>query len=192
MISSTSWLVLIASPCADEVQTGVGATGTFWAHEKWGLTEENAPDFVTFSKKMQAAGFYHRMETRPSQPYRNFVGSVRDAVGTSCAYTPIRPQNTWMGDPIRALQAAAQISVIQEHNLVAHTAAVGDKLYGELETLAATGKGKGKIDNLRGKGDGTFIAWDMETPAKRDTLLKTMRDMGVNMAGVRPSRGRDT
>ncbi|KAJ9096040.1 hypothetical protein QFC21_005405 [Naganishia friedmannii] len=39
----------------DEVQTGVGATGTFWAHEKWGLAEEDAPDFVTFSKKMQAS-----------------------------------------------------------------------------------------------------------------------------------------
>lgn len=37
----------------DEVQTGVGATGTFWAHEAWGL--EHPPDAVTFSKKMQAA-----------------------------------------------------------------------------------------------------------------------------------------
>lgn len=33
----------------DEVQTGVGATGTLWAHEKWGL--ETPPDAVTFSKK---------------------------------------------------------------------------------------------------------------------------------------------
>lgn len=42
----------------DEVQTGVGATGRFWAHEKWGLgeAEGEAPDFVTFSKKMQVSG----------------------------------------------------------------------------------------------------------------------------------------
>lgn len=33
----------------DEVQTGVGATGSFWAHDKWQL--ETPPDFVTFSKK---------------------------------------------------------------------------------------------------------------------------------------------
>ena len=32
----------------DEVQTGFGSTGTFWAHEKWGLGKENCPDFVTF------------------------------------------------------------------------------------------------------------------------------------------------
>ena len=33
---------------------------------------------------LQAAGFYHNLDTRPSEPYRNF--------------------NTWMGDPVRALQ----------------------------------------------------------------------------------------
>jgi 4-aminobutyrate aminotransferase/(S)-3-amino-2-methylpropionate transaminase len=38
----------------DEVQTGVGATGKFWAHEHWGLS--SPPDMVTFSKKAQAAG----------------------------------------------------------------------------------------------------------------------------------------
>lgn len=56
----------------DEVQTGVGATGTFWAHEKWGLKEGEEPDFVTFSKKMQAAGVFHKKETRPNAPYRNY------------------------------------------------------------------------------------------------------------------------
>ncbi|KAF9203465.1 hypothetical protein BGZ59_001629, partial [Podila verticillata] len=38
----------------DEVQTGVGTTGQFWAHDAWGLT--SPPDIVTFSKKFQAAG----------------------------------------------------------------------------------------------------------------------------------------
>lgn len=52
----------------DEVQTGVGATGKFWAHSKWQL--DTPPDFVTFSKKMQAAGFYHAPETRANLPYR--------------------------------------------------------------------------------------------------------------------------
>ena len=89
-----------------------------------------------------------------------------------------------MGDPIRALQAASQISVINKHSLVQHTASIGDKLYKRLQTLAIDGKGAGKMSNLRGKGDGTFIAWDMESPAARDALLKDMRHLGVNMAGV--------
>jgi 4-aminobutyrate aminotransferase/(S)-3-amino-2-methylpropionate transaminase len=54
----------------DEVQSGVGATGKFWAHEWWKLP--SPPDIVTFSKKMQAAGFYHNLPLRPSQTYRNF------------------------------------------------------------------------------------------------------------------------
>ncbi|KAJ9121552.1 hypothetical protein QFC22_002171 [Naganishia vaughanmartiniae] len=161
---------LLMYPLADEVQTGVGATGTFWAHEKWGLSEEDAPDFVTFSKKMQAssksiklfpaAGYFHKMETRPAQAYRNF--------------------NTWMGDPIRALQAATQISVIKQHDLVEHTASTGRELYAQLEQLA---KSSGKLLNLRGKDNGTFIAWDMESAGQRDALLKAMRSQGVNMAG---------
>ena len=57
----------------DEVQTGVGSTGTFWAHEKWGLSKGNVPDIVTFSKKFQAAGWYfHDEKLIPNKPYRQF------------------------------------------------------------------------------------------------------------------------
>ncbi len=89
-----------------------------------------------------------------------------------------------MGDPIRAMQAASQISVIKKHSLVQHTAAIGETLYQRLNHLATDGKGKGKMSQLRGKGDGTFIAWDMPTPSARDALLREMRSLGVNMAGV--------
>jgi 4-aminobutyrate aminotransferase / (S)-3-amino-2-methylpropionate transaminase len=57
----------------DEVQTGVGSTGTFWAHEKWGLAKGDEPDIVTFSKKFQAAGWYfHDEKLIPNKPYRQF------------------------------------------------------------------------------------------------------------------------
>ena len=59
----------------DEVQTGGGPTGTFWCHEQWNL--DTPPDIVTFSKKTQAAGFYHNVEFRPSAGYRNFNTWVR-------------------------------------------------------------------------------------------------------------------
>lgn len=51
----------------DEVQTGVGATGKFWAHEHWDLP--SPPDMVTFSKKFQAAGWYfHDENLMPNLP----------------------------------------------------------------------------------------------------------------------------
>jgi 4-aminobutyrate aminotransferase/(S)-3-amino-2-methylpropionate transaminase len=55
----------------DEVQTGVGATGKFWAHDHWDM--QDPPDMVTFSKKAQAAGYYYgNPELRPNKAYRQF------------------------------------------------------------------------------------------------------------------------
>ena len=65
----------------DEVQTGGGPTGKMWAHEHFDLPE--APDMVTFSKKMLTGGIYHKKNLRPKQAYRIF--------------------NTWVGDPSKYL-----------------------------------------------------------------------------------------
>ena len=141
----------------DEVQTGVGATGKFWAHEHWNL--QDPPDMVTFSKKAQTAGYYFgNPELRPNKPYRQF--------------------NTWMGDPARALLFRAIIQEIERLDLVSNTAKVGDYLYGKLEALAA--KYPGQFANLRGKGKGTFIAFDNPN---RDEFLSRAKRFGVNIGG---------
>ncbi|KAI8634846.1 aminotransferase class-III-domain-containing protein [Xylariaceae sp. FL1651] len=141
----------------DEVQTGVGATGKFWAHEHWDLP--NPPDMVTFSKKAQTAGYYFGDPSlRPNKPYRQF--------------------NTWMGDPARALLFRAIIDEIQRLGLVEHTAKVGDYLFGKLEGLAQ--KYPGQFQNLRGKGQGTFIAFDNPN---RDEFLKKAKKFGINIGG---------
>ena len=49
----------------DEVQTGCGITGKFWAHEHFKLRE--APDVVPFAKKMLTGGFFHKDEQRPTE-----------------------------------------------------------------------------------------------------------------------------
>src|SRR5262249_43228554 len=67
---------------ADEVQTCGGSTGTWWAHEAWGL--DDPPDIVTFSKKMQIGGYYCREDFFPAEPLRIF--------------------NTFLGDPLRLAQ----------------------------------------------------------------------------------------
>ena len=45
------------------MQTGCAASGTFWAHEAWGLAVP--PDAVTFSKKTQVAGYFCTQELVP-------------------------------------------------------------------------------------------------------------------------------
>lgn len=144
----------------DEVQTGVGASGKFWAHEHWNLTVP--PDMVTFSKKFQAAGFYYsNPDLQPKQPYRQF--------------------NTWCGDPSKALIARTIYQEIEKNGLVEKTAQVGDYLYSQLEALFA--KFPSKVSALRGEKYGTFIAWDCENPSKRNELLLHMRGAGVNIGG---------
>ncbi|EAQ91280.1 hypothetical protein CHGG_03215 [Chaetomium globosum CBS 148.51] len=141
----------------DEVQTGVGATGRFWAHEHWDLP--HPPDMVTFSKKAQTAGYYFGDPAlRPNKPYRQF--------------------NTWMGDPARALLFRAIVDEVKKHDLVRHTERVGNYLFGKLEGLAA--KYPGEFQNLRGKGMGTFIAFDNP---RRDQFLAVAKKLGVNIGG---------
>ncbi|KAI9147093.1 4-aminobutyrate aminotransferase [Paramyrothecium foliicola] len=141
----------------DEVQTGVGASGKFWAHEHWNLS--SPPDIVTFSKKAQAAGFYYRdPAVRPSQPYRQF--------------------NTWMGDPMRALLFAGIYKEIQSLDLVRNTATVGNEVYAGLKRLAE--KYPQDIVNLRGKDCGTMIAFDSP---RRDELVRRAKEEGVNLGG---------
>lgn len=140
----------------DEVQTGGGPTGKFWAHEHWDLP--SPPDVVTFSKKLQAAGFFHNLDMRPSSAYRNF--------------------NTWLGDPLRALQLKTIVEVIREEHLVENTAITGAYMQQLLKQLSAKYPA---ITDVRGQG--TFIAFDLPTPAKRDEFMLELRNQGLHNSG---------
>jgi 4-aminobutyrate aminotransferase / (S)-3-amino-2-methylpropionate transaminase len=141
----------------DEVQTGIGATGKFWAHEHWDLADP--PDMVTFSKKAQAAGYYFgNPDLRPNKPYRQF--------------------NTWMGDPSKAILFKGIIEEIDRLNLIQNTADTGAYLYGQLKDLAK--KYPKEILNLRGKGQGTFLAFDSP---RRDEVVAKAKTVGINIGG---------
>lgn len=140
----------------DEVQTGCAASGRFWAHQAWGLP--TPPDAVTFSKKMQLAGFYSTPALVPSQPYRIF--------------------NTWMGDPARLLQLEAVLHCVQQYGLTANAAATGDRLRAGLEDIAA--RRPGAVSAVRGQG--TLVAFDVPAgPAARDALVAQLRAAGVDI-----------
>ncbi|KYQ89293.1 hypothetical protein DLAC_11797 [Tieghemostelium lacteum] len=141
----------------DEVQTGMGATGKFWAHDHWNLS--SPPDIVTFSKKMQAAGFYHNIEFRPSESYRNF--------------------NTWMGDPLRALELEVVIEQIKKNHLLENVDVTGKFLKNGL--LEFQQKYPTLVKNVRGQG--TFLAFDSTNPQTRDQMVGLLRTKGVETGG---------
>lgn len=60
------------------------------------------------------------------------------------------------------------IRIIEEKGLVAHTQRVGGYVYESLEALQKEKAAEGKLINLRGKGEGTYIAFDLPTSAQRD------------------------
>ncbi|PLB51175.1 aminotransferase class-III [Aspergillus steynii IBT 23096] len=139
----------------DEVQTGFGATGSFWAHESWNLREP--ADLVTFGKKAQMAGYFFGDKTlKPDKAYRQF--------------------NTWMGDEARLIVCNAIIDEILEKDLVTKVSAVGNALYNALEKLAQSYPDR--VRNLRGKGAGTYIAFDTDGAA---ALCNKMKLLGVNI-----------
>ncbi|CAH3040411.1 unnamed protein product [Pocillopora meandrina] len=141
----------------DEVQTGCGSTGKFWAHEHWGLIEP--PDIVTFSKKMLIGGFYHRPEIRVQQPLRIF--------------------NTWMGDQSKLVLLKEVVKVVREESLLQRVQESGRVLLNGLEHMQE------KYPGLfsRARGVGTFCAIDCADADTRAEFLSKMKANGVEMGG---------
>jgi 4-aminobutyrate aminotransferase/(S)-3-amino-2-methylpropionate transaminase len=141
----------------DEVQTGVGATGRFWAHAWWDLPEP--PDLVTWSKKFGFGGLYLRDEFVTADPFRLF--------------------NTFLGDPLRAAQFGVITTVIERDRLIEHTHRVGARLVAGLEALCE--RHPGRCSQARGVG--TYAAFDLPDGASRDRVVHTLRQAGIEAGG---------
>lgn len=141
----------------DEVQTGGGCTGKFWAHEHWGL--DDPADVMTFSKKMMTGGFFHREELRPNAPYRIF--------------------NTWLGDPSKNLLLAEVINVIKREDLLKNATHAGKALLTGLLDLQA--RYPQFISRVRGRG--TFCSFDAPDESTRNKLISIARSKGVVLGG---------
>lgn len=139
----------------DEIQTGVGVTGKFWAHEHWDLPEP--PDMVTFAKKMLTGGFYFKKEFLPAQPLRIF--------------------NTWMGDPSKLVLLDPVLRTIKNDNLIERTKTAGDALVSGLINLQKLYPLL--LSNVRGQG--TFIAVDVKDKETVNNLNTMLRNAGLEI-----------
>ncbi|RLN45146.1 hypothetical protein BBJ29_007503 [Phytophthora kernoviae] len=141
----------------DEVQTGGGSTGKFWAHEHWEL--ENPPDLVTFSKKLQTGGYFAKGEFRLKEGYRIF--------------------NTWMGDPTKMITLQAVIEAVESDRLLENVNITGDYLKAGLHEAAIAFPTL--LSNVRGQG--TYLAVDLPSEAVRNEFVNLMKSMGVASGG---------
>lgn len=112
----------------DEVQTGMGRTGTFFAHQHDGIT----PDVVTLAKGLGGG-----------LP----IGACL-AVGRAAELmTPGLHGSTFGGNPVCTAAALAVLRVLASENLVRHAEVLGKSLRHGIEAL-----GHPLVDHVRGRG----------------------------------------
>jgi L-lysine 6-transaminase len=131
----------------DEVQTGVGLTGKFWAHEHY-----VKPDILAFGKKAQVCGI---------------LASDRiDDIETNCFKVSSRINSTWGGNLVDMVRFGRILQVIEDENLVENAATTGEYLLEKLQELTQKFE---HLTNARGKG--LFGAVDFPDSHSRDAVI---------------------
>jgi L-lysine 6-transaminase len=134
----------------DEVQTGVGLTGKFWAHQNF--SEQARPDIVAFGKKMQVCGI--------------LVGNKVDEVETNVFKVPSRINSTWGGNLVDMVRSTQILQIVEEDNLCANAEEVGAYLKDQLTALSIKHP---IMSNVRGKG--LLCAFDFPKTEMRNEFI---------------------
>lgn len=145
---------------ADEVICGFGRTGTMFGHVTYGYE----PDLAAFAKGITSGyvplggvGVTDEIWDVLSEPDRMFMHGF-----------------TYSGHPVACNAALVNLDIIENENLPANAAAMGDRL---LERLNATLGDHPNVGNIRGKGLMAIV----ETVADRGTKAKF--DASLNAGG---------
>jgi len=139
----------------DEIQTGMGVTGTMWAFQQLGVV----PDIVAFGKKTQVCGI---MST-------DRIDEVVDNVFKVSG----RINSTWGGNLVDMVRCAWYLQIMEEEDLVGNAARVGGMFKDEL------GKLQGEfpvVSNVRGRG--LIIAFDLPDEDSRDEFRRQCWEAG--------------
>ncbi len=137
----------------DEVQTGTGTTGKWWAHQHFQVQ----PDILVFGKKTQICGIA--------------AGRRLDEVDGHVFRTSSRINSTWGGDLTDAVRFTEYLKLIVEEEMVENAARVGSFLVEGLTSLASQ---RDSISNARGRG--MFIAFDAPDASTRSTIIQRAFD----------------
>ena len=112
----------------DEVQTGIGRCGEWFAHQPTGIT----PDLVTLAKGL-GSGF-----------------PIGVCIGIGQAGDLLQPGNhgtTFGGNPVAAIAGLAVLNVIERDGLLAHVREMGERL-----SSGIAGLGHSMVHGVRGMG----------------------------------------
>jgi L-lysine 6-transaminase len=144
----------------DEVQSGVGITGQFWAHQALGVQ----PDLLAFGKKSQVCGI--------------LAGEKIDEVDDHVFQVPSRLGSTWGGNIVDMVRFDRILEIMEEDELVAHAGTVGQHLQDRLHELADTFDA---VTNPRGKG--LMCAFDLPSTEVRNQVKQQTYEEGAILLG---------
>jgi acetylornithine aminotransferase len=130
-----SWLLMI-----DEVQSGIGRTGKWFAHQWAGIT----PDVMTLAKGLGSGV------------------PIGACVARGVAAKVFKPGNhgtTFGGGPLVSVAAITTLEIIEKDGLLAHSARMGEVIQGGLRRELAGVKGVKEI-----RGMGLMIGVELDRP----------------------------
>jgi 4-aminobutyrate aminotransferase len=155
---------------ADEVQSGIGRTGKWWAIEHTGVH----PDIVCSAKGIASGMPLSAVITR---------AEVMDWVPGSHA-------STFGGNPVSIASSLATLDVIEREGLLRNSTEVGDYMLGRMKDWTKKHK---LVGDVRGRGlmIGVEIVKDQQTKeygaAERDRIVELAFDRGILFLGCGPS-----
>jgi L-lysine 6-transaminase len=137
----------------DEVQTGVGLTGTAWAYQQLGVQ----PDVVAFGKKTQVCGI--------------MAGGRVDEVPDNVFAIASRINSTWGGNLTDMVRVRRVLEVIESDGLIERAALAGAQLHLLLDDLASKHPA---VTDVRGRG--LMCAFSLPDTETRNRVLTRLRE----------------
>ncbi|WP_436700974.1 acetylornithine transaminase [Nocardioides sp. BYT-33-1] len=148
----------------DEIQTGVGRTGTWFAHQNPALVDAPvAPDIVTLAKGL-AGGIP--------------IGACLATHGSGKLFDPGNHGTTFGGNPVAAAAALAVLDVLDEDDLLARAITLGARLQ----------EGVGADPRVREtRGSGLLVGLTLAEPRAAE-VVAAAQDAGFIVNAATPER----